>query len=362
MILGRRLAYGLLGLMVGTALLLLGLLWAADEWIEDPALRDLMQQELAFLVGLPSPHEGRPLQGRLRYFRPADPHSPPLPSELHGLASGLHEEVAMDGEIWRVLVREVQPGDAAYLAYELDYVAARERLLASVAGIAVLVLLLAALAVRAYLRQLEALVEHERAFAAAASHELRTPLALIHGSAEQLAEGASVDVPAVARLRRGMKEATQQLDALLALSRTRESPPLEELQLAEWLPAASESLLAADDAGRVRWVAAPARLVAPPGAARIVFGNLLQNALRADRRGPITVTIAPGCVTVDDGGPGLDDEVQSRAFEPGFRGREGGSGMGLYIARAIADRYGWTLGLRNRDGGGARAEWRFPAE
>ena len=35
---------------------LLGLLWVADEWIEDPALKDLMQQELRKLTGgLPIP-------------------------------------------------------------------------------------------------------------------------------------------------------------------------------------------------------------------------------------------------------------------------------------------------------------------
>jgi signal transduction histidine kinase len=156
-----------------------------------------------------------------------------------------------------------------------------------------------------------------------------------------------------------MKEVTQQLDALLSLSRTRESPPVQELELAQWLPEASESLLAGGKAGRVRWSGGPARLVAPPGAARIVFGNLLQNALLADPAGEIVVTVAPGRVTVEDRGPGLKPEVLPRVFEPGFRGREGGSGMGLYIARAIADRYGWSLSMQNREGGGARAQWTF---
>jgi signal transduction histidine kinase len=359
MVLTRRFAYALLGLIAGAAVLLLLLLWVADEWIEDPALKDLMQQELAFLVKLPAPFEGRPLQGRLRYYRPADAQSPPLPPELAQLDPGLHQQVGMGQKTWRVLVRRTAAGDLAYLAYELDYVRARERLVATVAAVTVLVLLLAAVAVRAYLRQLEALVERERAFAAAASHELRTPLALIQGSAEQLAESVHADERAVGRLRRGMTEVVQQLDALLALSRTRESPPVEELELLEWLPRACESLLAGDAAGRVRWGGAPARLVAPPGAARIVFGNLLQNALLADRAGEVTVTVAPGRVTVEDRGPGLSREVLPRAFEPGFRGREGGSGMGLYIARAIADRYGWGLDLSNREGGGARAEWTF---
>jgi signal transduction histidine kinase len=359
MILKRRLAYGLLGLMAGTALLLVGLLWVADEWIEDPALKDLMQQEIAFLIKLPAPHQERALQQRLRYYRPADAESPPLPAELRGLEPGLHQEVTMGGETWRVLVRRVAPGDLAYLAYELDYVQAREQLLAAVATVAVLVLLLAAVAVRAYLRQLETLVERERAFAAAASHELRTPLALIHGSAEQLADTGHADPRAVARLRRGMREVTHQLDALLALSRTRESPPVQELELLSWLPVACESLIAGDDAARVRWTGTPAPLVAPPGAARIVFGNLLQNALHADRGGEVTVTVAPGRVVVEDRGPGVAPEMLPRVFEPGLSGREGGTGMGLYIARAIADRYGWSLDLQNRDGGGARAEWRF---
>jgi len=357
--LGRRVAFGLLGLIVGTALLLLGLLWVADEWIEDPAIEDLMEEELSFLLQLPSPHAARSEQSRMRFYRPADAGSPPLPEGLRGLEPGLHQEVPLDGETWRVLVREVAPGDRAVLAYELDYVQVRENLVAGVAGVAIMVLLLAAAAVRVYLRQLEALVERERAFAAAASHELRTPLAVIHGSAEQLADAGEADPRVVARLRRGMKEVTQQLDALLALSRTRESPPVQELELAQWLPQACESLLVGERAGRVRWAGGPATLVAPPGAARIVFGNLLQNSLLADPSGEIAVTIAPDRVTVEDRGPGLAADVLPRVFEPGFRGREGGSGMGLYIARAIADRSGWHLKIENREGGGARAEWRF---
>lgn len=360
MALNRGSAYGLLGLIVATALLLLGLLWASDEWIEDPALADLMEEELAFLLRLPAPHDAREAQSRMRYFRPADAGSPPLPGELRALDPGLHHEVTLDHEVWRVLVREVAPGDRAYLATEIDFIQARERLLSIAAGAAALVLLLAAAAVRAYLRQLEALVERERAFASAASHELRTPLALIQGSAEQLADASGADPRASARLRRGIKEATHQLEALLALSRTRESPPMEALELAEWLPHAAESLLASAASGRVRWSGAgPVTLVAPPGAARIVFGNLLQNALLASGQAEVEVTIEPGCVTVSDRGPGLRAEVLPRVFEPGFRGREGGSGMGLYIAQAIAERYGWSLSIANREGGGARAEWRF---
>ena len=400
----RRVALALLALIVATAVLLRGLLWLGDEYVEDAALADLLQHEMTFLLERGAGHADAPrASAALRFYRPAQG-GPAPPAELAALAPGLHEEVGIGGEPWRVLVREVAPGDRAYLMYLIAFVEQRERVvtIAATAGIAALLLCawwlaqriasralapLEALvgqirrldpnrrhqrlepaaaddelavivaAVNGHLAQLEALVEREQAFAAGASHELRTPLAVIQGSAEQIASGQA-DARVVERLRRGVRAATEQLEALLALSRTRESPPAAELRLDEWLPAAAEPLLA-DHGARVRWVAAPARLLAPPGAARIVFGNLLQNALRASPAGEVVVTLAPGCVTVDDNGPGVPADVEERAFEPGFKGREGGSGMGLYIARALAERYGWRLSLRNRPGGGARAEWRF---
>lgn len=356
----RRGVLALLGLILVSGAVLFGVLRAADEWIEDPALEDLMERQLVYLARLPAPYGDVPAAAAdLRFFRPADPASPALPEALRALEPGLHEDVPLSGRPARVLVREFAPGDRAYLVSERDFVEQRERTLVVIAVAAIGVLLLALAAVASHLVQLEALVERERAFAAAASHELRTPLALVHGSAEQIADSGQADPRAVARLRRGMQEATQQLDALLALSRTRESPPAQPLELAQWLPQACESLLAREAAGRVRWRGGPATLTAPPGAARIVFGNLLQNALLADPTGEVLVTIAPGRVTVEDRGPGLRPEALRRAFEPGFRGREGGSGMGLYIAHAIAERYGWKLELRNREGGGARAEWTF---
>lgn len=401
----RRVRVALLGLILGMALVLSGFLWLADEWVEDAAVQDLLEREMGAVLEAGA---SAPQTAALRYYRPADPTSPMLPEGLRRLEPGVHEEVEADGESWRVLVREVAPGDRAYLMYLISFIEARERLLAMLAVGAIVLLLagsatlsrriadraLAPLedllsqirrldpdrrgqrleldtpdselavivgAINGYLGRLEHLVERERAFAAAASHELRTPLSLIRGSAEMLAAQHGAEARLVGRLQRGVREATEQLEALLALSRTRESPPVEALQLDQWLPGTAEAVLAeGDGAARVRWHCEPARLVAPPGAARIVFGNLLQNALRADAAGAVEVSIAPGVIRVEDRGPGLTADVLSQAFEPGFRGREGGSGMGLYIARAIAERYGWTLSLRNRAEGGARAEWRFP--
>jgi signal transduction histidine kinase len=84
---------------------------------------------------------------------------------------------------------------------------------------------------------------------------------------------------------------------------------------------------------------------------RILF-NLLHNAATVARRTralrTITVTLArtemTALITVSDDGPGLPAAVRSRLFR-GARSTTGGSGHGLAIARALAERNGGTLKL-----------------
>ena len=66
-------------------------------------------------------------------------------------------------------------------------------------------------------------------------------------------------------------------------------------------------------------------------------------------------------IAVGDRGPGLPPVDEERAFERFFRGSAAashgaGSGLGLAIVRALAERWGGTATIRNREGGGARAE------
>ena len=61
-------------------------------------------------------------------------------------------------------------------------------------------------------------------------------------------------------------------------------------------------------------------------------------------------------VEVSDQGPGLAPEVRERLFTPHVSTKEQGAGMGLFLARRIAqNRYGGTLELLDRDGGGTLA-------
>ncbi|HMB52326.1 MAG TPA: ATP-binding protein [Thermoanaerobaculia bacterium] len=66
-------------------------------------------------------------------------------------------------------------------------------------------------------------------------------------------------------------------------------------------------------------------------------------------------------VTVSDNGPGIDPEVGDRIFEMHYTDKETGSGIGLAVARAIAERQGGTVTASERPGGGARFRLTLPA-
>ena len=71
-------------------------------------------------------------------------------------------------------------------------------------------------------------------------------------------------------------------------------------------------------------------------------------------------------VTVDDRGSGIDKTLRETVFEPFVRLEEsrnrntGGAGLGLAIARKVAEAHGGTLTLSDAPGGGTRAIVELP--
>src|SRR3546814_19460479 len=90
-------------------------------------------------------------------------------------------------------------------------------------------------------------------------------------------------------------------------------------------------------------LAAPVTLVTAPGAIAAVFTNLLRNALYASVGAPVTVRLRADRLIVEDQGPGIAAHDLPHVFQPRFRSRDGGTGMGLYIAQTLATRFGWRL-------------------
>lgn len=112
------------------------------------------------------------------------------------------------------------------------------------------------------------------------------------------------------------------------------------------------------------------RLVGDPDAYVLAVRNLVGNAVAWSSQGGQVLATVEGeadavVVHVDDSGPGVPKDERSRIFEPFVRGaaapgRRAGYGLGLAIARRVAERHGGTLEVADAPEGGARFTLRVP--
>ncbi len=203
--------------------------------------------------------------------------------------------------------------------------------------------------------------------AAAVAHDVRNPLGIIRASVDLLRErsGASLDPRDRARLDdvlgeverlRGLTQDFLDLAAEPALARA----PADLRELAEEAARGSKALHPAV-AVSVEVDALPP-VACDAGRLRRVLANLLENAAEAGARrveihGASDATSVR--IAVRDDGPGVDPAVRTRLFEPFATGRDGGTGLGLAVARRIVERHGGTLELVP-GGGGAVFEIALP--
>jgi two-component system sensor histidine kinase KdpD len=99
------------------------------------------------------------------------------------------------------------------------------------------------------------------------------------------------------------------------------------------------------------------------------LGNLVENAL-AHSTAPVDLEVRQESgelvFAVLDRGPGVPEGERDRIFEPFFTGRHspvvgGGTGLGLPIARSLAEAQGGSVRYAPRVGGGSVFELRLPA-
>ena len=81
-----------------------------------------------------------------------------------------------------------------------------------------------------------------------------------------------------------------------------------------------------------------------------VISNLLRNALMYAESGTVRMIIDKDQVSIEDTGPGISEETQSKIFEPFFRGVNDtgeGIGLGLSMVQRICRHQGWDITVRS---------------
>jgi signal transduction histidine kinase len=223
----------------------------------------------------------------------------------------------------------------------------------------------------AFARREEAL-ERQRRFAADASHELRTPLTAISGHARMLDEWALEEDPerakrSVGAIRREAGRMRNLVESLLALTRGDEGAGLEVgrhdlAAVAE--EAAQAARAAAEGKVSVEYVRPEHEVEATFDRDRVLQAAsiLLDNAVKATPEGgKVTVRVreedGQAELKISDTGVGIPDDELPFIFERFYRAdpsrTKGGAGLGLSIARQIAEAHGGTIKVSSKPGEGS---------
>lgn len=209
-------------------------------------------------------------------------------------------------------------------------------------------------------------VAREREFLANVRHEVRTPLAALRTDLEMLALDGRGPVERAERLKRALSmvdAVTAALESASTLS-ARERSPAHRVELRRCVDDAWASLQA--DVGMERLtfvneVPADAVVAADRHSLLTILRNLVRNAAEHAEGARCVVCFRDGCIEVSDDGPGIPEGDLPFVFERYYRGRyrdaSGGEisdrGIGLAIARQVADLNGWSLIARAGSPSGA---------
>ncbi|OHX13419.1 two-component system sensor histidine kinase NtrB [Chromobacterium sphagni] len=179
------------------------------------------------------------------------------------------------------------------------------------------------------------------------AHEIRNPLSAISHAADLLAEDEAD--PARRRLMRIVQDNTRRINGMvedvLTLGRS-DRVKRESIALSPFMAELLEHFTMAQPAAAgVVACRLPdgCKLRFDRGHLSQVLGNLLANAWRHSSRRPGAVQLQASVaedyliLRVIDDGPGVAEAEQSRLFEPFFTTESAGSGLGLYIARELAE-------------------------
>jgi len=197
----------------------------------------------------------------------------------------------------------------------------------------------------------------------AIGHDLRTPLTSLRIRAENLDPSRDRD-----RMINSIEHLTRMLDGILELSKiggNKEAAVLTDLTALIMTIVDDFEDLGLDV--RLKSTERNQYTLRPHLFMRLLR-NLIENAVKYGERARLSVDAVPGelLIYVDDDGPGLAEGMINRLLKPFERldmsrnSVTGGAGLGLSIAKMIADAHGASLQFQNRRDGGLRVTIRLP--
>jgi two-component system sensor histidine kinase PilS (NtrC family) len=204
---------------------------------------------------------------------------------------------------------------------------------------------------------------------ASIAHEIRNPLGAMSHAGQLLAEspGMGDDEHRLTDIIRvNSRRVSQIVESVLALSR-REAARPELLQLVPWTEDFTREFVQTLELDEGTVALAPGRgdidVRMDPTHLHQILWNLCDNAVKyaSAAAGAIAVELSCGVLEssgrpyleVADRGPGIRPDKVEQIFEPFYTSQPGGTGLGLYISRELAERNGAALRYQPRAGGGS---------
>jgi two-component system sensor histidine kinase PilS (NtrC family) len=203
---------------------------------------------------------------------------------------------------------------------------------------------------------------------ASIAHEIRNPVGAISQAAQLMAEDGRLS-DANRRLSDIIRANTERVSTIIGnvqqLAR-RETTRPERMPLAEWLAEFAQEFVSTGghEPGQLKINSPDPDLEVriDPSHLRQILWNLCENAFRYSVRTPddkveLHIGRLAGSnrpfLEVLDRGPGIDATISDRIFEPFFTSRASGTGLGLFIARELAQCNRALLVFEPRAGGGS---------